>query len=138
MARQTRAVTEPQREGSTSSQTGGDEVGFNLSKTPYSLVPAARYSNRRRHLDYGFPLGGEAPRSSCGVVMRGFPIRRSHLFYGDEGYFDPSKTPQLFIFQSGISDGFQPPHPSPDVRTGDTFPTEGEGLEIVFPLAVLP
>ena len=31
----------------------------------------------------------------------------------------------------------EPPRPSPDVRTGDTFPTEGEGLEVVFPLAVL-
>ena len=51
--------------------------------------------------------------------MRGILIRRRHLI------------------QKGISDGLNPPHPSPDVRTGDTFPTEGEGLEVVFPQTVL-
>ena len=41
MARQTRAVTEPQREGSTSAHTGSDEVGFNPPEAPYFKVGAS-------------------------------------------------------------------------------------------------
>ena len=77
MTRQTRAVTEPQREGSTQ-------------------------------------------------------LLRS----GDEGYFNPPEAPQLFIMKRYLR-WIELPHPSPDVRTGDTFPTEGEGVEEVFPLVLL-